>query len=145
MDDVPTAGLIQRILEEVETIATVGFSRNPAKQAHKVPRYLMDHGYRVIPVNPNADEILGEKAYPDLHSVPEQVDLVQLFRPSDQVSPHVEAAIEIGAKYIWMQQGIAHAGAAEKARQAGLQVVMDRCMKVEHQLMASRLRRNGRD
>lgn len=145
MDEVPARSLIHRILEEVETIATVGFSRKPAKQAHQVPRYLMDHGYRVIPVNPNADEILGQKAYPDLRSLPEPVDLVQLFRPSDQVSPHVEAAIEIGAKYIWMQQGIAHAEAAETARQAGLEVVMDRCMKVEHQLMASRLRRNGRD
>ncbi len=145
MEEGPTEELVRRILEEVETIATVGFSRYPAKQAHKVPRYLMDQGYRVIPVNPNADEILGQTAYPDLRSVPDSVDLVQLFRPSDQVMPHVEAAIEIGAKFVWMQQGIAHNEAAEKARQAGLHVVMNRCMRVEHQLTAARLRRDGRD
>lgn len=139
MSERASAGLIERLLKGSEVIATVGFSRDPAKQAHRVPRYLLDHGYEVIPVNPHADEILGRKAYPDLRSVPDEVDLVQMFRPSDQVLPHVKQAIEIGAKAIWMQQGIANQEAAELAREAGLEVVMDRCMKVEHRLRSARL------
>lgn len=132
-------GQIDRILEQIEIIATVGFSRSPAKEAHKVPRYLLDQGYEVIPVNPNADSILGRKAYPDLKSVPKRVDLVQIFRPSDQVKPHVEQAIEIGAKGVWMQVGIVDEEAAAMARDAGLEVVMNHCMRVEHQLRSSRL------
>lgn len=123
---------LRRILKETRTIATVGFSRHPHKPSHSVPRYLMHHGYRVIPVNPGADEILGEKAYPSVDEVPVPIDLVQIFRPSDQVGPHVEAAIEAGAKFIWMQQGIVNQQAAERARAAGLEVVMDRCMMVDH-------------
>ena len=134
----PDRAEIDRILEQTETIATVGFSRSPEKEAHKVPRYLMDHGYRVIPVNPGADEILGQKAYPDLKLIPEPVDLVQIFRPSDQVMPHVKGAIEIGADAIWMQLGIANEEAASLAREAGLTVVMDLCMRVEHRLRMSR-------
>lgn len=138
MGERPERAEIDRILQQTETIATVGFSRSPEKEAQKVPRYLMDHGYQVIPVNPNADSILGQKAYPDLVSVPEPVDLVQLFRPSDQVMPHVEQAIEIGADAIWMQLGIANEEAAALAREAGLSVVMDRCMRVEHRLRMRR-------
>lgn len=124
--------LMREILSEAKTIATVGFSRRETKPSHYVPRYLMNHGYKVIPVNPHADEVAGEKAYPDLESIPVAVDLVQLFRPSDRVAPYVKAAIEIGAKYIWMQQGIANEQAARVAREAGLKVVMDRCAMVEH-------------
>lgn len=124
---------LRRILEETHTIATVGFSTHAEKPSHTVPRYLMRHGYRVIPVNPGADEILGLKAYPSIADVPVPIDLVQIFRPSDQVGPHVDAAIAAGAKVIWMQQGIVNQQAAERARAAGLEVVMDRCMKVDHQ------------
>ncbi|MGA9532386.1 MAG: CoA-binding protein [Anaerolineales bacterium] len=124
---------LRRILQETDTIATVGFSTHRGKPSHYVPSYMMGHGYRVIPVNPNADEILGQKAYSTLADITEPIDLVQLFRPSDQVGPHVEAAIEAGARFIWMQQGIVNQEAADRARQAGLEVVMDRCMMVEHQ------------
>lgn len=144
MDAAARDELIERMLEETDTIATVGFSRNPGKQAHQVPRYLLEHGYSVIPVNPYADEILGQRAYPDIASVPQAVDMVQLFRPSDQVMPHVEAAIEAGARFIWMQAGIANEAAAAKARAAGLEVVMDRCMRVEHQIRAAGGRRAGK-
>lgn len=123
---------IRQILKETKTIATVGFSRSPSKPSHYVPKYLADHGYEVIPVNPYADEINGAKAYPDLDAIPQAVDLVQIFRPSADVPPHVDQAIEIGAKVVWMQQGIRHEPAATKAREAGLEVVMDKCMMVEH-------------
>lgn len=143
MDAAARDELIERMLEETDTIATVGFSRSPGKQAHQVPRYLLEHGYSVIPVNPYADEILGQRAYPDIASIPQAVDMVQLFRPSDQVMPHVEAAIEAGARFIWMQAGIANEAAAAKARAAGLEVVMDRCMRVEHQIRGAGGRRAG--
>ncbi len=126
---------IKQILETSHTIATVGCSTNPAKPSHTIPRYLKQHGYRVIPVNPSASEILGEKSYPDLLSIPDKVDVVQLFRPSDQVLPFVQQAIEIGAKVVWMQEGISNQAAARLAEAAGLQVVMDRCMMVAHQTL----------
>ncbi|MFP3852990.1 MAG: CoA-binding protein [Anaerolineales bacterium] len=130
---------IQHILRETKTIATVGFSSSPHKPSHYVPRYLMEHGYRVIPVNPNADEILGEKAYPSLAEVPEEVDMVQLFRPSDEVAPHVEQAIEMGARFLWLQLGIRNEEAAAVAREAGLEVIQDRCMMVDHRRIRSQL------
>jgi predicted CoA-binding protein len=128
-----------RMLRETETIATVGFSTKPYKPSHYVPRYMMEQGYRVIPVHPEADEILGEKSYTNLRDIPEEVDLVQLFRPSDQVPPHVDEAVEIGADFIWMQLGINHKEAAARARQAGLEVIEDRCMMVEHRRLRSEI------
>lgn len=124
---------IRRILETVQTIAVVGFSANPEKAAHRVPRYLMAHGYHVIPVNPSASEILGQTSYPDLLAIPEKVDVVDIFRPAAETLPIVEQAIAIGARVVWMQEGIVNFDAAQRARAAGLQVVMDRCIKKEHQ------------
>ncbi|HEV8594520.1 MAG TPA: CoA-binding protein [Thermoplasmata archaeon] len=123
----------QEILAKYRTIAVVGCSKDPSKDAHTVPAYMQSHGYRIIPVNPTATEILGEKAYPNLSAVPEPYDIVNVFRPSDQVEPIVDEAIQAGkAKVVWMQTGIVNERAAEKGRAAGLTVLMDRCMRVEH-------------
>ncbi len=124
--------LMRQILTTSKTIASVGLSSNPAKESYGIDKYLMDHGYDVIPVNPGASEILGAKAYPDLMSIPRPVDVVQVFRPSEDVPSVVDHAIQIGAKVVWMQVGIYNAQAAEKARAAGLLVVMDHCMREEH-------------
>ena len=127
---------IERLLGSVETIAVVGLSSQRSRAGYYVPAYLQRQGYRIIPVNPYLEEALGEEAYPDLHSVPEAVDLVLLFRRSEAVEPFVEDAIEIGAKAVWMQSGIVNSQAAERARAAGLEVVMDACMMVEHRRRA---------
>lgn len=124
---------IEAILERAKTIASVGLSANPAKASHGIGAYLLSQGYRVIPVNPKEESILGQKSFPNLEAIPEAIDVVQVFRPSEDVPPIVDQAIRAGAKAIWMQQGIAHDGAATKARAAGLDVVMDRCMRTEHQ------------
>lgn len=123
---------IRDILLSTRTIASVGVSTSPEKESHGVVGYLISQGYHVFPVNPGADEILGQKAYPDLLSLPEKVDVVQLFRPSEDVPPFVEQAIQIGAKVVWMQIGIINKEAARRAQEAGLQVVMDHCMREEH-------------
>ncbi len=123
---------LKEILDATETIASVGLSGNEDKPSHWVGLYLMGEGFRVIPVNPTADKILGEKTYPDLESIPEKIDVVQIFRPSEAVMPFVESAIKIGAKVVWMQEGIVNEEAAEKARAAGLEVVMDACMRATH-------------
>ena len=123
---------IERILGETKTIAVVGLSSRSHRAGYYVPAYLQQQGYRIIPVNPNLDKALGEKAYPDLASVPEPVDTVLVFRRKRYAVEVVDAAIAKGAKFVWMQQGVKHAAAAEKARQAGLEVVMDACMMVEH-------------
>ena len=123
---------IRYLLTNTKTIASVGLSANPTKAGHGIAQYLMNRGYNVIPVNPGADEILGIKAYPDLASIPVPVDVVQVFRPSEAVLPIVEAAIQIKARAIWMQEGIRNDEAAEMARNAGLLVVMDHCMRNEH-------------
>ena len=114
--------MLKEILNSTETIASVGLSGSEDKPSHWVGVYLMGEGFRVIPVNPTTDKILGEKSYPDLESIPEKIDIVQIFRPSEAVMPFVESAIKIGAKV----------EAAEKARAAGLQVVMDACMRATH-------------
>jgi predicted CoA-binding protein len=95
-------------------------------------KYLQEQGYRIIPVNPTATEILGEKVYPDLEAIPDKVDVVQVFRKSEDVPPVVDSAIKIGAKVVWMQEGISNEAAAQKAREAGLQVVMNACMRATH-------------
>lgn len=123
---------IDRLLRTVKTIAVVGLSSQQTRPGYYVPAYLQRQGYRIIPVNPNLDEALGEQAFPTLRSIPEQVDLVQLFRRPEKVLPFVEEAIEIGARAVWMQSGIVNQAAADRAREAGLDVVMDACMMVEH-------------
>jgi predicted CoA-binding protein len=123
---------IEKILRTARTIATVGLSDNPAKPAHTVPAYLQSQGYRIIPVNPTLETALGERAYASLADVPEPIDVVQIFRRSEQVGPIVDEAIAVGAKAVWMQIGIANEEAATKARAAGLDVVMNQCMKVQH-------------
>ena len=123
---------LKRILETYRTIAVVGLSTNPDKTSYGVTEYLKRQGYRIIPVNPTADQILGEKAYPDLASIPDKVDIVQVFRRPEDVPPVVDEAIRIGAKVVWMQEGIRHDAAAQKARAAGLKVVMDLCMRNTH-------------
>lgn len=132
MNNFDQKSTIQQILAICETIAVVGFSRRKNRAGFYVPAYLHQHGYRIIPVNPYLDEALGENAYPDLPSIPEPVDLVLLFQRSEKVPPFVDQAIEIGAKAVWMQSGIYHETAADKARTAGLAVVMNACMMVEH-------------
>lgn len=121
-----------RILTEAKTIAVVGASKNPEKDAHRIPRYLQEHGYRIIPVNPTADVILGERAYKSLSEVREPYDVVDIFRPSEDVPPIVDEAIRGPAKVIWMQQGIRNEEAARKAEAAGKIVVQDACMMVAH-------------
>ena len=123
---------LREILLSAKTIASVGLSSNQAKESFWIASYLKEQGYRIIPVNPTADEILGEKAYPDLQSVPEKIDVVQVFRKPEDVPPVVEDAIQVGAKVVWMQEGIVNSEAAQKAEEAGLQVVMDACMRSTH-------------
>jgi predicted CoA-binding protein len=123
---------IKRILSSVRTVASVGLSSDETKDSFGVAVYLKRAGYHLIPINPKADRIIGEKAYRDLASVPVKVDAVQIFRPASEASAIVDDAIKIGAKVVWMQEGIENEEAAEKARAAGLQVVMDRCMMQEH-------------
>ncbi len=125
--------MMKEILLSTKTIASVGLSSNPLKASYGVVAYLQARGYRIIPVNPTATEILGEKAYPDLSAIPEKVDVVQVFRRPEDVPPVVEEAIKIGAKVVWMQEGISNEEAAQAASEAGLQVVMDACMRATHQ------------
>jgi hypothetical protein len=125
--------MMKEILLNTKTIASVGLSGNEEKVSNGVGAYLLGHGYQVIPVNPTADEILGKKSYPDLSSVPEKIDVVQVFRRPEDVPPVVDEAIKVGAKVVWMQEGIVNEEAAQKAREAGLQVVMDACMRATHQ------------
>ncbi|MBM3215070.1 CoA-binding protein [Candidatus Poribacteria bacterium] len=124
---------IAEILQRFRTIAVVGLSPNPERPSHRVAKYLQEHGYRVVPVNPMTDAVLGERSHPDLESVPEPIDVVDVFRRSEEVPDIVESAIRIGAKAVWMQEGVVHEAAAQRALDAGLRVVMDRCMLKEHQ------------
>lgn len=123
---------MKEILLSARTIAIVGVSSNQEKDSYWIASYLKEMGYRIIPVNPTAVEILGEKAYPSLSDIPDKVDIVQVFRKPEDVPPVVEDAIKISAKVVWMQEGISHEEAAQKARAAGLQVVMNACMRVTH-------------
>ena len=123
---------LRRILKENHRVAVVGLSANPMRPSYFAAKYLKDHGYEIVPVNPNYPEILGEKCYPSLLDIPGQVDVVDLFQKPEQIPAFVDQAIAIGAKVVWMQLGIVNEAAAEKARAAGLEVVMDRCMKIEY-------------
>ncbi len=132
---------IKSVLERYRTVAVVGLSRNPAKASYRVAQYLQSVGYHIIPVNPFADEILGEKCYKSLLEVPETIDIVDIFRPSEDVPAIVEEAITIknrvgSPKVIWMRLGIVNEEAAKRAREAGFTVVMDRCMMIEHRRLS---------
>ena len=123
---------IRKILAECRTIAVVGASSNPARASHHVAAYMKAQGYRVIPVNPNEQTVIGERAYPSLSVVPGSIDLVDIFRKSEEVLPVVQEAITCGAKAVWMQEGVVNEAAAQLAQEAGLAVVMDRCWLKEH-------------
>lgn len=131
----PPAEEVRAVLKKYKTVAVVGLSPKPERDSHKVAKYLKEEGYDVIPVNPGQKEILGLKSYPSLKAIPIPVDVVDIFRRPEAIPPIVDDAIEIGAKVVWMQLGIAHNEAADKARKAGLEVVMDKCMKIEHMNM----------
>ena len=124
--------VVEKILRSAKTIAVVGLSADPARPSHGVARYLQRAGYRIIPVNPNVDEVLGERAYPTLSRLPGPVDVVDIFRRSEFVGPIVDEAIAIGAGAVWLQDGVVDEAAAERARAAGLDVVMDDCMMRRH-------------
>jgi predicted CoA-binding protein len=124
--------VINRILDECETIAVVGLSSNPMRPSYGVARYMQQRGYRIIPVNPNESEVLGEKAYANLADLPEKVDLVDIFRRSEEAGAHVDEAIRLGTKAVWLQEGVIDEAAARRALEAGLMVVMDRCILKEH-------------
>ena len=123
---------LNNILESAKTVAVVGISNKPEQPNHSVPAYLQSQGYRIIPVNPMLQEVLGEKSYPDLLSVPEHIDVVEVFRRNEAMPEIVDQAIEIGAKVVWMQEGVINEEAAETAREAGLGVVVDTCMRATH-------------
>ncbi len=130
---------VRRILGESRVIAIVGLSANWRRPSHGVAKYLLERGYQVIPVNPAYPEVLGQKCYPSLREIPDQVDIVDCFRRSEEIMPHAEDAIAIGAKLLWMQIGVINEAAAAKARRAGLEVVIDRCLKTEHARWFGRL------
>ena len=129
---------LRALLLDARTIAVVGMSKNPEKDAHTVPRYLLEHGYKVIPVNPTAPEILGQKSYPSLREVPGPIDIVNVFRPSEDVPPVLEEALAVRPKAVWLQTGIRHDGAAGKARAAGLTVVQDTCIRTTHRMLVGK-------
>jgi predicted CoA-binding protein len=129
MDDIPT---LRRILKQNKTVAVVGLSANWYRPSYFAAKYLLDHGFTVIPVNPTHTEVLGLKCYPGLRDIPQKVDIVDCFRKAEDIPPLADAAIAIGAKVLWMQLGIINEAAAEKARKAGLEVVMNRCIKIEY-------------
>lgn len=123
---------ITQLLRDSKTIAVVGLSSNVRRPSHEVAAYLKSAGYTIIPVNPNETEVLGQKAYARLEDVPLSIDIVDVFRRQSEVAPVADSAIAVHAKALWLQQGITHAAAAEKAREAGLLVVEDACLFVEH-------------
>lgn len=127
--DIPT---LRRILKENHVVAMVGLSANWYRPSYFAAKYLLDHGYKVIPVNPQYKEVLGQKCYASLREIPEKVDIVDCFRRSEEIMPLADEAIAIGAKVLWLQLGVINDAAAEKARKAGLEVVTDRCMKIEY-------------
>lgn len=129
MTDITT---LRRVLSEYKRIAVVGLSADWSRPSYFAAKYLLDHGFEIIPVNPKYKEILGQLCYPDLLSIPTPVDIVDLFQKAERVPPFVDDAIAIKAKLVWLQLGIVHEEAAQKARDAGLEVIMDRCIKIEY-------------
>lgn len=132
MSDNTDINTLRRILQRPKTIAVVGLSANWYRPSYFAAKYLQEHGYRVVPVNPAYQEVLGEKCYPRLKDIPEQIDVVDCFRKSEDIEPIAREAIEVGAKVLWLQIGVMNEKAAVAARAAGLEVVQDRCMKIEH-------------
>ncbi|HKV35073.1 MAG TPA: CoA-binding protein [Pyrinomonadaceae bacterium] len=130
--EINSSETISRILEECRTIAVVGLSSDISRPSNGVSGYMRRVGYRVIPVNPNETKVFGENAYPDLASVPEKIDLVDVFRRSEEAGKAVDEAIAVGAKAVWLQEGVIDRAAAQRALDAGLLVVMDRCWLKEH-------------
>ena len=135
--EINSSETIKKVLDECMTIAVVGLSSDPGRPSYGVASYMRRRGYNVIPVNPNETEVFGDKSYPSLADVPEKIDLVDIFRRSDEAGKAVDEAIAIGAKAVWLQEGVIDTAAAARARDAGLLVVMDRCWLKEHA-------RNGR-
>jgi predicted CoA-binding protein len=133
----PPSEEIKAILDKYKTVAIVGLSPKPERDSHKVARYLKENHYRIVPVNPGQKEILGEKCYPNLKAIPFPIDVVDIFRRPEAIPPVVDDAIEIAAKVVWMQLGLAHNQAAAKSRKAGLEVVMNKCIKIEHMRLPS--------
>jgi predicted CoA-binding protein len=132
LQDNPGPDEVAQLLRATHTIAVVGLSDKPHRDSHRVAAYMQRRGYRIIPVNPAVSEVLGEKAYAQLEDVPEKIDLVNVFRRADAVPEVVDSAIAVGAGAVWLQLGIVHDDAASKARAAGLRVVQDQCLMVEH-------------
>jgi predicted CoA-binding protein len=130
---------VLEILKKYKMIAVVGLSSNPSRPSFGVTEYMQGAGYRIIPVNPNESEVLGEKSYARLENMPERIEIVNVFRRSENVPPVVESAICVGAKVVWMQLGVENAAAAERAQAAGLIVVEDACILVEHRRRAKQL------
>jgi len=126
---------IPELLRSAKTIAVVGLSSNRKRPSYSVSEYMQRAGYRIVPVNPGETEVLGERAYASLEAVPERIDIVDVFRRSEFVAEIVESAIRVGARAVWMQEGVSDPAAAERARAAGLTVVMDRCILKEHRKM----------
>lgn len=124
--------VIDRVLSEARTIAVVGLSSDAARASNSVSRYMQSHGYRIIPVNPNESSVFGEKAYAQLEDVPEKIDLVNIFRRSEEAGRHVDEAIRLGTRAVWLQEAVIDEAAARRALDAGLDVVMDRCILKEH-------------
>jgi predicted CoA-binding protein len=124
--------IVEEILKKSRTVAIVGLSSNPERASNSVGKYLKEHGYIIIPVNPGEKTILDETCYPDLASIPDKVDVVDIFRKPEDVLPIVQQAIKIGAKCVWMQEGVINEEAAAEAHKAGLKVVMDACIRKQH-------------
>lgn len=139
MDTIASADRIAHILKNYRTVAVVGLSHKPHRASFDVSRYMQSHGYRIIPINPNEIEVLGEKAYASLTAAAqhEKIDLVNCFRNSEDIPPIVDEAIAIGAKAVWMQLGISNPQAAAKAEAAGLLTVQDHCLKIDHRVLLS--------
>jgi len=128
-DDIPS---LRRILSTYRTVAVVGLSANWYRPSFFAAKYLQDHGFRVIPVNPGYQEVLGERCYPELEAIPQPVEVVDCFRRAEDIPPLAEQAVRIGAKVLWMQLGVVNLEAARVAHEAGLEVVVNRCMKIEY-------------
>lgn len=123
---------LRRILEDNRVIAVVGLSANPDRPSHEVAKYLLEHGYTIVPVNPGESEVLGQRCYANLREIPQKVGIVDCFRKSADIPPLAEEAIAIGARVLWLQLGVIHPAAARRAADAGLDVVVDRCIKMDH-------------
>jgi uncharacterized protein len=142
-DSNPPAEEIVRLLQRAHTIAIVGLSDKPERDSYEVAHYLKEHGFKIIPVNPSKKSILGETSYPDLSSIPEKIDVVDIFRQVDAIPGIVDEVIKVGAGAVWMQRGLAHEESARKARAAGLEVVQSKCMKIEHARMSGGVNTQG--